>query len=109
MSEPRALMSHLSGAWVSGRGKGSTLVNPATEEVLATTSTEGLAFAEALAFARERGGKALRALGFAERGELLRAFSRLIHQHRDHLLDVGMANGGVTRSDAKFDVDGAMG
>ena len=33
----------------------------------------------ALAFARERGGPALRALTFAERGELLRALSRAIH------------------------------
>ena len=27
--------------------------------------------------------------------------------HRDELLDLAVANGGNTRSDAKFDVDGA--
>jgi oxepin-CoA hydrolase/3-oxo-5,6-dehydrosuberyl-CoA semialdehyde dehydrogenase len=105
----QVLGSYLSGAWTKGSGKGQTLLNPATEEPLAETSTVGLDFAAALAFARDRGGAALRAMTFAERGELLRTMSRTIHQHRDALLDLAMQNGGVTRSDAKFDVDGATG
>ncbi len=103
------LSSYVSGAWKKGDGAGQVLVNPATEEPLAETSTRGIDLAAALDFARDKGGPALRALTFAERGELLRAMSRIIHQNRDHLLDVGMESGGVTRSDAKFDVDGAMG
>ena len=58
------------------RASAATLVNPATEEALATASTEGLDFGAALAFARDRGGPALRALTFAQRGELLRAMSQ---------------------------------
>ena len=103
------LESHLGGRWVRGRGAGATLVNPTTEEPLATASTEGLDLAGALRFARERGGPALRALSFRERGELLRAASRTIHAHRDELIQLAIANGGNTRSDAKFDVDGASG
>ncbi len=105
----KELTSFVSGTWISGKGKPAELVNPATEEVLATTSTEGIDFGAALAFAREKGGRALRAMTFAQRGEMLRAMSRAIHGKRDELLSLAIANGGNTRSDAKFDVDGAIG
>src|SRR5262245_29351929 len=95
------LQSYLSGAWIAGSGKMHTLVNPTTEEPLAQTTTEGLDFREAVAFARREGGGALRALTFAERGEILRAMSRTIHAHRDALIDVGIKNAGNTRGDAK--------
>ena len=103
------LDSYLEGRWVRGKGAAATLVNPATEEVLATVSSEGLDLGAALRFAREKGGPALRALGFRQRGELLRAASRAVHAHRDELIALAISNGGNTRSDAKFDVDGASG
>ena len=103
------LESYVEGKWVKGQGKGAELLNPATEEVLATTSTEGIDFGAALAFARTRGGPALRAMTFLQRGEMLRAMSRAIHGKRDELLSIAQANGGNTRGDAKFDVDGASG
>jgi 3,4-dehydroadipyl-CoA semialdehyde dehydrogenase len=103
------LASFVSGKWIEGKGgKLAELVNPATEEVLATTSTEGIDFADAASFAREKGGKALRAMTFVQRGEMLRAMSKSIHAKRDELLSLAMANGGNTRGDAKFDVDGAI-
>jgi 3,4-dehydroadipyl-CoA semialdehyde dehydrogenase len=103
------LQSHLEGKWIAGKSKPATLVNPATEEAIATCSTDGVDFARALAFARDRGGPALRAMTFAQRGEIVRAMSRAILAHRDELLGLAIANGGNTRSDAKFDVDGASG
>lgn len=103
------LKSHLGGNWVQGSGKATVLVNPATEEPLATAGTEGVDFAAARAYARDVGGPALRALTFRERGALLKAMSRALHAKRDELLDCAITSGGVTRSDAKFDVDGATG
>jgi len=103
------LESYVSGNWVKGSGKPSILVNPATEEHIAEASTEGLDFGAAFQYARDVGGKALRALSFAQRGEILRALSRAIHAKRDALIEDGIANGGNTRSDAKFDIDGASG
>lgn len=103
------LGSYVAGKWVKGKGKAADLVNPATEEVLATTSTEGVDFGEAVKFAREKGGPALRAMTFTQRGEMLRAMSRAIHAKRDELLTMAQENGGNTRGDAKFDVDGAIG
>jgi len=103
------LKSHLGGNWVSGRGKASVLVNPATEEEIAKAGTEGVDFAGARDFARDVGGPALRAMTFRERGAMLKAMSRALHAKRDELLDCAITSGGVTRSDAKFDVDGATG
>ena len=37
------------------------------------------------------------------------AFSRAIHAQRDALIEIGIQNGGNTRGDAKFDIDGAIG
>ena len=105
----RVLKSYLSGRFVAGKGRAATLHNPTTGAVVAETSTEGLDLRAALAFARERGGPALRELTFAQRGGLLSAMASALHEHRDELLALGTLNGGNTRGDAKFDVDGATG
>ena len=108
MTERRILQSYLGGRWVSGIGSAHTLVNPATEEPLADVRGEGLDLAGALDHARTVGGPALRALTFAQRGAMLRAVTDVLQAHRNELLDLAVANGGNTRSDAKFDVDGAI-
>ncbi|MCC6525043.1 MAG: 3,4-dehydroadipyl-CoA semialdehyde dehydrogenase [Polyangiaceae bacterium] len=102
-----SLRSHLCGQWVSGSGAPQILVDPATEAPVAEVCSDGLPLEQGLDFARREGGQALRALDLAGRGKLCDAAARLLHQHRDELLELGMANGGNTRSDAKFDVDGA--
>jgi oxepin-CoA hydrolase/3-oxo-5,6-dehydrosuberyl-CoA semialdehyde dehydrogenase len=104
----KTLRSYLGGRWIEGSGALQTLFNPATEEPLAQAGSDGLDLSAALEHARGRGGPALRALSFAERGALLREMAKAIQAHRDELLDVAVANGGNTRSDAKFDVDGAV-
>lgn len=101
------LASYLSGAWTVGDGPATTLVNPATEEPVAQIHGQGLDFGRALAFGRDRGGAALRALTFAERGERLAALAKAMHGAREELIALAVANGGNTRSDAKFDLDGA--
>jgi oxepin-CoA hydrolase/3-oxo-5,6-dehydrosuberyl-CoA semialdehyde dehydrogenase len=103
------LESHLEGQWKKGTGKKSVLKNPATGEAVAETSTEGLDFGSALAWSREIGGKALRDLTFAERGALLKQMSKVLHGARDELIDASIVNAGTTRSDSKFDIDGATG
>jgi oxepin-CoA hydrolase/3-oxo-5,6-dehydrosuberyl-CoA semialdehyde dehydrogenase len=103
------LSSFVNGKWVKGTGKQSALLNPSTEETVAETSTEGIDFESALGFARNVGGPSLRKLTFRERGEILRAMSRAIHGKRDELIGLAIKNGGNTRSDGKFDIDGASG
>jgi 3,4-dehydroadipyl-CoA semialdehyde dehydrogenase len=103
------LKSFVGGRWVAGSGSPQTLLNPATEAPLARASSEGIDYAAALHYARVTGGPALRAMTFAERAGLLKAMADAMQEERDALLQLGIANGGNTRSDAKFDVDGAIG
>ncbi|HXI37504.1 MAG TPA: 3,4-dehydroadipyl-CoA semialdehyde dehydrogenase, partial [Burkholderiales bacterium] len=93
----------------AGSGSPQVLLNPATEQPLAQATSEGIDLRAALEHARSKGGPALRALTFAERGALLKSIADALQAERDALLELGIANGGNTRSDAKFDVDGAIG
>ncbi len=102
------LRSYVGGRWIAGTGEAQTLLNPATEEPLAQASSDGVDLEAALEHARTTGGPALRAMSFAERGAALKAIAETLQSEREALLDMAIANGGNTRSDAKFDVDGAI-
>jgi oxepin-CoA hydrolase/3-oxo-5,6-dehydrosuberyl-CoA semialdehyde dehydrogenase len=103
----KTLKSFVAGRWHEGQ-KAGTLVNPSTEEPLAEAVGGGIDWKDALAHARKVGAT-FRQLTFAERGQLLKAFSKLVHANRDELISLAVANGGNTRGDAKFDIDGASG
>jgi oxepin-CoA hydrolase/3-oxo-5,6-dehydrosuberyl-CoA semialdehyde dehydrogenase len=100
------LSSHLAGKWSTGSGAKTPLVNPATEEVLAEVHSGGHDLAAAFQFARTAGAKELGALTFAQRGALLASLAKAIHGAREELIALAVANGGNTRGDAKFDIDG---
>jgi oxepin-CoA hydrolase/3-oxo-5,6-dehydrosuberyl-CoA semialdehyde dehydrogenase len=103
------LRSYVSGSWQAGSGSPALLENPATEEVLAQASSQGVNFAAALEHARTVGGPALAGLSFSARGKLISAASKALYEKRDELIGLAIENGGNTRGDAKFDVDGAIG
>ncbi|MCA9652523.1 MAG: 3,4-dehydroadipyl-CoA semialdehyde dehydrogenase [Myxococcales bacterium] len=100
------LKSYLAGAWHEGQGDRVVLHNPATEAPMAELS-RATGLGEALQHARDVGGPALRAMSFAERGALLKRLAKLLHGHREALIEIAIDNGGNTRGDAKFDIDGA--
>src|SRR3954470_13858749 len=106
MSSPQLPASYLAGSWSQGSGSRTPLVNPATEEVLAEVHAGGHDLAAAFAHAREVGARELATLTFAQRGALLGALAKAIHGAREELIALAVANGGNTRSDAKFDIDG---
>ena len=103
------LKSFLCGTWQAGSGNPRPLQDPTRETEIAACDSTGLDFAGALTYAREVGGPNLRKVGFAERGRWLKALSQAIHAQRDALIAVSAENGGSTRGDAKFDIDGATG
>lgn len=105
----KRLRSFVCGQWVEGTGARVPLYNPTTEEVLAEAGTGGINFKEVLDYARSRGNPRLRSMTFAQRGELIGKIGNVMHQHREELIELSIANGGNTRSDAKFDIDGAIG
>jgi oxepin-CoA hydrolase/3-oxo-5,6-dehydrosuberyl-CoA semialdehyde dehydrogenase len=108
----KTLRSYIAGRWHEAGLAASgfaTLVNPSTEEEVARASSRGIDFGEVLAFARDKGGPALRSLTFAQRSGLLKEMSRVLRDHRDELLDLSRQNNGTTASDGAFDLDGATG
>ncbi len=105
----QTLTSYVQGRWHTGTGASVALHNPTTEAQLATASSGGIDFKGVLEHARAKGGPALRALTFGQRGELLDKLSKAIHAHRDELIELSIQNAGTPRSDAKFDIDGAIG
>ena len=103
----KRLQSYVCGGWHLGDGEVATLVNPSTEEPLAEVALAGIDLAATLAFSAEHGGSALRQCKFAERAEMLAELAKVIHSGREELIELAITNGGNTRSDAKFDIDGA--
>src|SRR5690349_10749561 len=100
------LASYLAGSWSSGSGARTPLVNPATEQPLAEVASGGHDLAAAFEHARTAGSRELAQLTFAQRGALLGALAKAIHGAREELIALAVANGGNTRGDAKFDIDG---
>lgn len=105
----KTLRSYVSGDWHEARDGFVELVNPSNEEKIARASSSGIDFGEALLYGRERGGPALRELGFAARAQLLKDASKVIRDNREELLELCRINAGTTKPDGSFDVDGASG
>ncbi|MCC6409537.1 MAG: 3,4-dehydroadipyl-CoA semialdehyde dehydrogenase [Planctomycetes bacterium] len=105
----QTLTSYVQDRWIAGQGAAVPLYNATTEQPLAETRAGGIDFAAVLKHARDVGGPALRALSFGERAALLMALSKAIHAAREELIELSVQNAGTTRSDAKFDIDGAIG
>lgn len=103
------LESYVCGRWHAATSGFRPLVNPSTGEEIARASSAGVDFAAVLAWAREKGGPALRAMSFAERAGLLKEMSRALREGRDELLELSRINTGTTGPDGGFDVDGASG
>ena len=107
--EPIVLESYLAGRWVRGRGEGTALVDPATGEVVARASSDGLDLGGALDYARTVGRPALRALTYADRAALLGAIADVLTARKDEWYEIARRNSGNTPADAAIDVDGAIG
>jgi 3,4-dehydroadipyl-CoA semialdehyde dehydrogenase len=103
------LPNYVSGKWVEGSGEGVPLADPVTGEELARATSDDIDLAAALEHARAKGGPALRALTFAERGGLLRAVADALTAKRDDYFDIALRNSGNTKVDAAIDIDGGIG
>jgi len=101
------LSSYLCGKWVGGDAPYRTLHNPTTGAEVAQASSKGIDLGNAVTWARQTGGPALRTLSFTARADLLDQAAKAINNHREALIDLALENGGNTRKDAKFDIDGA--
>jgi oxepin-CoA hydrolase/3-oxo-5,6-dehydrosuberyl-CoA semialdehyde dehydrogenase len=105
----QTLASFVCGRWHEGAGDAQPLYDPTTEAEIARCSSTGINFRAVVEYGRMVGGPALRALDFSARAAALKALAAAIHAIRDELIELSARNGGSTRGDAKFDIDGATG
>lgn len=102
------LLNHLGGRALTGTGAGTALRDPVLGTELVRVDATGLNLAAGFAFAREQAGPTLRALTYAQRGELLGRIVKLLQANRDRYHDISMANSGTVKNDTAVDVDGGI-
>jgi len=105
----RTLESYVCGGWKKGEGELAKLYDPSTGTPVAETGTAGIDMKAVLDYARNTGGPRLREMTYAQRAAMLGAAAKAIHAKREELIELAVLNGGNTRKDAKFDLDGGTG
>ena len=103
----RQLESFVEGRWHLPTDAGEPFVDATTGETIGTLSSAGVDFAATVAYGRDVGGAALRALTFHQRATILRALGKLLldDASRDVVYPLS-ARTGATRSDSWLDIDG---
>lgn len=102
------LESYVEGRWHTGSGAAAVLADASTGAPIAEASSGGVDFAAVLAYARSRGGPALRAMSFHERAAALKALAKRLLDFKPELYELSYATG-ATRNDSWIDIDGGIG
>lgn len=102
------LHNYIAGQWVAGTGKHAELTDASTGELIATTSSGGLDFAEMLRYGREVGGPPLRKMTFPERGRMLKALALYLMDRKEEFYQVSYRTG-ATKADSWVDIEGGIG
>ncbi|MCF8589922.1 phenylacetic acid degradation bifunctional protein PaaZ [Gordonia liuliyuniae] len=102
------LPSYLAGEWRTGAGDARVVRDAVTGAPVTEVAAADVDFADVLAYARDTGGNALRAMTFTERSASLKAAAAALSERKDELYELS-AKAGSTRADAKVDVDGGFG
>jgi len=102
------LESFVEGRWVAGKGLPAEIASAITGETIALANSDGIDMAAALAFARSKGGPALRKLTFHERAALLKRLAQHLMEHKEALYALSFDTG-ATRNDGWVDIEGGIG
>lgn len=102
------IANFVAGRWQAGTGTGTPLLDPVLGTQLVRVDATGLDLAAAFNFAREKGGAALRALTYRERGAMLAAVGKVLQANRDAYYEISTANSGTVKNDTAVDVDGGI-
>jgi len=101
------LQSLIAGHWLGERAA-QALPSAVNGQAVAFTHEEPIDFAEALAYARGRGTRALLALDFQGRAARLRALASYLVERKETLYALSFATG-ATRNDGWIDIEGGFG
>lgn len=102
------LFNYFAGKAQIGKGQGTALVDPVLGTELVRVDATGLNLTEGFSFARNQAGPALRAMTYAQRGEMLAAVGKVLQSKREDYYAISTANSGTVRNDTAVDVDGAI-
>lgn len=99
--------SFAAGQWI-GPGEGARPIQSAITGAVIAEAGGALDFGAMLDYAREKGGPALRAMGFHDRAKMLKALATALNERKQSLYDLSYDTG-ATLSDHRIDVDGGIG
>ena len=102
------LPNYLEGRWQSGAGEGTILFDPVLGTELVRVDATGIDLTAAFAYARNIGGRALRAMTYGARARALSAVVKILQSRREHYYDIALANSGTVRNDSAVDIDGGI-
>jgi oxepin-CoA hydrolase/3-oxo-5,6-dehydrosuberyl-CoA semialdehyde dehydrogenase len=102
------LQSYAAGRWFEASDEGEPLLDASTGEEVARISSRGLDVGEMVAYARNVGGPAVRALTFHERAGILKSLAKALNEDKDALYELSLRTG-ATKRDGYIDIDGGIG
>jgi oxepin-CoA hydrolase/3-oxo-5,6-dehydrosuberyl-CoA semialdehyde dehydrogenase len=102
------LGNFVKGQWILGDGEGQPLFNACTGEIISNASSNGIDFAGAIRFAREKGNPNLRKMTFHERGRMLRALALYLTEKKEKFYAISALTG-ATKADSWIDIEGGFG
>lgn len=101
------LTSYLSGAWAYGQGQSREIQHAVTGEPLYQVCSDGLPLAASLSYARKLGGKALAAMTFQQRAQMIKAVAKHLLANKEALYQISYQTG-ATRNDGWVDIEGGI-
>lgn len=102
------LSSYIAGQWFESSAVGKVVCDAVRGDPVCEVSSEGADMAGAVAYAREIGGPALRALTFHERAAALKATAKHLMALKEDFYTLSYKSG-TTRADAWPDIEGGIG
>jgi oxepin-CoA hydrolase/3-oxo-5,6-dehydrosuberyl-CoA semialdehyde dehydrogenase len=102
------LESYLCGRWAAPTSDLVEISSAIDGSVVAKAGNSAPGFAETVRFARETGGKNLRALNFHQRVDILKALAAYLSEKKEPLYALA-ANTGATKRDNMVDIEGGIG
>ena len=102
------VQSYITGQWFAGKGAAVEVCHAVTGDSVAQVSSEGVDFESAVAYGREVGGSALRAMTFHQRAAMVKAMALHLMSKKDEFYRIS-AWTGATKADGWIDIEGGIG
>ncbi|MGX5218950.1 phenylacetic acid degradation bifunctional protein PaaZ [Pseudomonas segetis] len=107
MSQQSILQSFIGERWI-GQHAAKSLRSAINGQTITHTHEESLDFAEAIAYARQRGINELMAMDFQQRAQRLKALAKYLLERKEELYALSH-HSGATRADSWIDIEGGAG